>query len=398
MAVIEYDQSRLTTPLDKARSTRVACIGGGSIGSFFAMGCVMMGIEHIAVLDMDSYSPTNPTKSFVITPEDIGQNKAHALVKKLRAFNPRGCFCGAAASAGDTGPVALHGFDYIALCVDNYKAKYWVNCLWKQLPLRPDGTHPRLILTGTDREMGQAMLLDGTEGCLECFLGPEDDYGQVRRECGAAYRQAVQSGHVPTSGEAGARSAMRALELLRRDLLGDREDNNLLFRDTGRGELEKMPFMQPAFCDACNITPPEEILWLSGSTRTVTAGSFWTQAAARLDRQDFTVLGVRQIILREHCRGCGQPLDYVGGVNRVAEAQLLCPHCTESRMDWRTAPPALSCSSITGANLRRLADRSLFALGYDVGGFIPVRSGSQYVYFAFLDDAQVLHQNIDEEW
>lgn len=397
MARIEFDQSRLTTPLDKARAASVFCIGGGSIGSFFAMSCDMMGIRRIAVADMDSYSPTNPTKSFVISPDDIGRNKAHALTRKLRAFEPQGCFCGLNASICDLGPGMLQGFDYIVLCVDNYEAKLRANELWKQLPRRADGTWPRLILTGTSGEMAQAMLLDGEDICLECFLGRPEG-AALRHECGIAFKKDIESGHVPTSGEAGARSALRAVELLRRDLLGDRSDNNKLVRDSGRTELEKTPVLRPPECPACDLSAPAQLRSIPGRTDRLSARELWDFISDDLGRTDFRILAGSPIILQEHCRSCGKPLELVGGAKRIREDSLLCPACTQAHLDIRSMPRSTSCSAITRSVLPALAGKSLYELGFDMGGYLPVQADGKLCHYVCAGDRALLETNIDEEW
>lgn len=392
---IVFDQSRLSTPLATAEKVKLAIIGAGSIGSVAAMCAVMMGISNITLIDFDTFSETNPTKSFAISPADIGKKKGFAIAEKLREFRRDGTFCGIHADIHSLAPAAVMGMDYIIIAVDNYDAKYFANELWREIPRRSD-KRCCLILTGTDGEMSQAALFDGEGACLECYLGAPNEEAKIRHECGLAYKKQVSAGHVPTSGEASARSALRAIELMRRDMLGDRIDNNKLVRDSGKTELMKSPIPKSKSCNACKISAPKRVVPLKLSAEKSTVRELF----AMLDSAEITkptVFLPSQFILRDQCRGCGKVLDIMAPASKVLESELLCSDCTKGRLNTLELTEQESVSELTHDSLDSLGGLTLYQLGFPVGSNIPVSWDCGLSFFTCSEDATFCHENRDKE-
>ena len=137
---------------------RVLICGAGAVGSNVAEALVKMGCS-LDLLDFDNFTLENAAKHscLVRTPEDVGQNKARCVARRVQPFLEEGC----TANGVDTdlcriGPEALADYDVVVLCLDNYAAKALFNELWMQ----SGGDHGRNAgRDGAQRHAGRPRVL-----------------------------------------------------------------------------------------------------------------------------------------------------------------------------------------------------------------------------------------------
>ena len=254
------------------------------------------------------------------TPEDVGQNKARCVARRVQPFLEEGC----TANGVDTdlcriGPEALADYDVVVLCLDNYAAKALFNELWMQLP--PE-RRPVVIMDGTQDEMARSVMLDGREFCLRCLMDERWlENGAVRTSCSGPQLRAVDGETVPvrTSGLASSHAANLTAEQFRAQVIGVKEAMNrrLTYYAYPNMELTVTHPKAKRGCPGCAVQPPKEILWLEGTVLETTLGQALEQIAARLGQAAFELqvhwLNYKQrtytgFIRSDLCHVCGAPI------------------------------------------------------------------------------------------
>ena len=119
-----YNPLKLSVYRPLFSGKRVLICGAGAVGSNVAEALVKMGCS-LDLLDFDKFTLENAAKHscLVRTPEDVGQNKARCVARRVQPFLEEGC----TANGMDTdlcriGPEALADYDVVVLCLDNYAA------------------------------------------------------------------------------------------------------------------------------------------------------------------------------------------------------------------------------------------------------------------------------------
>ena len=192
-----YNPLKLSVYRPLFSGKRVLICGAGAVGSNVAEALVKMGCS-LDLLDFDKFTLENAAKHscLVRTPEDVGQNKARCVARRVQPFLEEGC----TANGMDTdlcriGPEALADYDVVVLCLDNYATKALFNELWMQLP--PE-RRPVVIMNGTKDEMARSVMLDGREFCLRCLMDERWlENGAVRTSCSGPQLRTVDGETVP---------------------------------------------------------------------------------------------------------------------------------------------------------------------------------------------------------
>ena len=116
-----YNPLKLSVYRPLFSGKRVLICGAGAVGSNVAEALVKMGCS-LDLLDFDKFTLENAAKHscLVRTPEDVGQNKARCVARRVQPFLEEGC----TANGMDTdlcriGPEALADYDVVVLCLDN---------------------------------------------------------------------------------------------------------------------------------------------------------------------------------------------------------------------------------------------------------------------------------------
>ncbi len=149
-------------PADLSKKT-MAMVGAGALGNFVGLDFVLNNIGHMYVIDFDTVESTNLNRQ-VWFYDSVGQNKAEALVDKLKLINPRVKFTYAKQMiVPESEPFfQKQRIDLMVDTVDNNKARALMNHFSTryQIPF---------ISGGTRYNSGQVVVsIPGTTACLDC--------------------------------------------------------------------------------------------------------------------------------------------------------------------------------------------------------------------------------------
>ena len=200
---------------EEVSKARIMVVGCGALGNEVVKNLVMMGVQHLVLVDFDYVEPDNLSRSVWFNKEDAqaGRYKVEAMADKLRLLHPEievrtinGDI------AYDVGLGLIRQMDVIIGCVDNRWARYCIN----RLCMRADKPW---VDGGIDGLEGTARVFMPGENCYACNLGPEGLKDLSRRmPCAGIIRRNVEAGKAPTTSIVasiiGAVQVQEALKLI----------------------------------------------------------------------------------------------------------------------------------------------------------------------------------------
>ena len=374
-------------------TAKLAVIGGGAVGSSVVEGAIKMGIKDIVIIDFDPLASDNLSKSSSLYryPEDVGRNKAVALADRSNQILGEDTVKGINANITLFGPMAFARFDVICAPLDNYAAKVYVNQIWKQIP---DALRPELVFGGTFGENAQSNSLDGAGPCLRCLLSEKWlEYPLVRTSCtGPQYRnEEMQSETVKTTGLASRNSANYMLEQVRCRLLNIKAASNkrIMYKPFPEMELKVVTPLARKSCPDCkSYVPPKIILALKDcDCMHLTVAELFDKISSILGNEKYDVMlpsieyakvVYSALVVDDYCRACGCRLNGLFRHEfRTRYADLLCDACRKlgrkASNATRTTQIGTKLSAISPHSCHQnLRKKTLFELGWTIGGFIKV--------------------------
>lgn len=216
--------------------TRVAVAGCGALGSAIASLLVRGGFGHVRLVDRDVLELNNLQRQLLYDEGDVGQPKAEAAGRRLRAINSAVEVVSTVAeiSAG-TAAELFGGCDLVLDAVDNFEARYAINdfCLAAGVPW---------IYGAVLGTFGVTMnILPASGPCLRCLF-PQAPQG--------SYETCVTGGILgPTVVTIAGLQVIEAMKLR----LGAVEELNpgLLQVDVWDGEMHRSNVERRPDCPAC---------------------------------------------------------------------------------------------------------------------------------------------------
>ena len=156
------------------RTSKVAVVGLGGIGSLVAEYLARLGVGHLLLIDSDSIEDTNLSRVVGATLVDVktGQRKTHIAVRHVREANDEAVLDAISEDvAKDSIAMTLRDCDFIFLAADSMRARLVVNALVHQY-LIPAVQMGVKIRGGSSGSLEEAMCavrhLRPGKGCLWC--------------------------------------------------------------------------------------------------------------------------------------------------------------------------------------------------------------------------------------
>jgi adenylyltransferase/sulfurtransferase len=244
-----FDQQRVS-------AARIMVVGCGALGNEVLKNLVLLGVEHIVVVDFDVVEAGNLSRSILFSKSDSDQHrlKVEVVAERLRAINPAVeivTVCGDIAY--DVGLGLLRRQDVVIGCVDSRWARYCINrlCMRAGIPWVDGGIGE---LEGTSR-----VFVPG-KNCYACNLGPKGLEELAKRmPCAGVIRRQEEVGEMPTTSIVasviGAVQVQEALKLIHGDMLAKGEHTSLcgkMFYYDGQHLTTKLVDFQ-AYDDDCAV-------------------------------------------------------------------------------------------------------------------------------------------------
>lgn len=157
----------LGSALEGVQNARILVVGAGGIGCELLKNLVLLGVESIVTIDLDTIDVSNLNRQFLFRKEHVGQSKAKIAKLAVEALNPR---CSVEAHHANVKDKKFdlnffRSFRVVLNALDNIDARRHVNrmCLAAQIPL---------VEAGTTGFKGQVYCIAAGTACYECFPSP----------------------------------------------------------------------------------------------------------------------------------------------------------------------------------------------------------------------------------
>jgi molybdopterin/thiamine biosynthesis adenylyltransferase len=157
----------------RLKGLRVGLIGMGGIGSNVAMALAELGVGTLTAMDFDKIELSNLNRQVLYSTPEVGDLKAQAAAKRLRAFNPEMTFVGSSeriTSQQDADEfVRLAAADVVFCLADkpNGHIDFWVNRACVQQGVT-------MIAGSVFAGIGNAYsVIPGKTACFQCRVDTE---------------------------------------------------------------------------------------------------------------------------------------------------------------------------------------------------------------------------------
>lgn len=322
-----HDSLRLIPWWDQAKlaAARVLVVGAGALGNEALKNLALIGVGHIAVVDMDHVESSNLSRSVLYRAADAGQLKATVAARRVAEIDP--AIKITALPFNVIHQVGLGWFadaDVVLGCLDNREARLWVNrCCWHV------GTP--WIDAGIQEISGVVQVFQPPDGtCYECGM-KEADYRLInlRYSCPLLRAEDIRQGRVPTTPTIASIIAgwqvQEALKLLHG--LPASESSAMVFHGMTNHVYRTQLPRREACLSHDSWEPPIDLPTVSVTDSLekllAEAGKIAHQPAQAIRLQ-------RDLITALRCEPCqvDQPLCQLRAMTASSEAN--CPHCQQT--------------------------------------------------------------------
>jgi len=167
-----YAEARLALGSERfeaLRRAKILVVGAGGIGCELLKNLVLLGVETLTAVDLDTIDVSNLNRQFLFRKKHVGQSKAEVAKLACEGFNPKATIEAYRANVkeGRFGVGWFATFDVVINALDNADARRHVNrtCLAANVPL---------VEAGTTGYLGQVFsVMKGATACYECFPKPQ---------------------------------------------------------------------------------------------------------------------------------------------------------------------------------------------------------------------------------
>jgi len=113
---------------EKLKKARVLVVGAGGLGCPTLLYLTAAGVGLIGIIDSDTVEISNLQRQVAFTQEDLGQNKALAIAKRLRERNPHPEFKTYPLRLSSENALEIFaGYDIVVDGTDNFPTRYLIN-------------------------------------------------------------------------------------------------------------------------------------------------------------------------------------------------------------------------------------------------------------------------------
>lgn len=311
------------------RSARIMVIGAGALGNETLKNLALLGVGGLFIVDFDTISGSNLSRTVLFRKQDIGREKAAAAAEAIRSLALE-TTAAIEYYHGDMvwelGLGAYRRMDVVLSCVDNDEARLATNRACRNVGVP-------WINAGIHGLSGNIMVFDTEGACYECNVTPDqiEDARSRYDSCENVRKRYLQQERMPTvqvtSALISALQTQEAIKILhnQQPAFGKR----IVFNGLTNGYSAII--LQPL--DECLAHGRyEEIKELPLSAHQHTLAELLTALDAYLGT-DVTIELGRRFISEIRCRYCGKNLSLMRPAHRIFDDELICQDCHQGRSD-----------------------------------------------------------------
>lgn len=308
---------------DVLRNARVMVIGAGALGNEVLKNLVLLGVGRILVVDFDTISVSNLSRTVLFRPEDIGKRKAPVAAARAAEMALETDSVVTALDADIVWELGLgiyRRMDLVIGCVDNDEARLSMN--------RAARSVGKPWINGGIFELSGSVTAYGDSGaCFECTVTADQIADAQSRydSCEQVKKRYLTEERMPTvqvtSALVSALQVQEAVKLLHGEpvAFGVR----LAYNGATHG-FHRITLPPDDGCLAHGRF--EDIVELKCSSRETTVGELLDVLEGTFGENARVELGTR-FIRRIRCRHCGTWISFDRPAHRIFDDELNCGQC-----------------------------------------------------------------------
>ncbi|MBL8149558.1 MAG: ThiF family adenylyltransferase [Blastocatellia bacterium] len=386
------------------RQAKIMVVGAGALGNETLKNLALLGIGKIFILDFDTISGSNLSRTVLFRKQDIGLQKAAvaaACTKEMALEQNAKVSFFHGDLVWDLGLGVYRRMDIVLGCVDNDEARLAINraCFSIGVPW---------VNAGIQGLSGNVMVF-GQEGvCYECNVTADqiEDAHSRYDSCENVKKRYLQQERMPTvqitSALISALQTQEAIKLLhcQTSAVGKRIAFN------GFTNNYSVITLQPY--DNCMAHGKyQDIKELDLGARSSTLQDLFDRVEVEMG-QDFIINLGRRFIFDIKCRHCSSLIELMRPAHRIFDDELICEKCHSS--NYKVESQKLGDGAINSGQYIRSIDRisskqvssqllslSLWDLGIPPLHLISVNNSQKQVTFELTADCRdVLGEFVDD--
>lgn len=381
---------------EKLKNAKVMVVGAGAIGNETLKNLALLGIGNIFIVDFDTISTSNLSRTVLFRQTDKGKNKSEIAAIRTKEMslseNTQVCwFHGDAVWELGTG--LFRSMDIVLGCLDNIETRFSINrqCWLANTPWIDTGIY--------ELGMHVSVFVPPKPPCYQCATTKEQrEAARKRYSCDDFMRSALNEGKMPTvqvtSSIASALQVQEAVKLLCGkpvqsgkkiyfqgtindfDIIGLPKDNNCLGHAT---------YPEIILISLDCFTTLREFLELIEQEK-------YSGKGAVLDfRAD------RTFVVSVACRSCGKTIEMYKPAFRIFDVDTICQNCRKhENIDNIFYEEQVSKQIVSEFSLNETESKLLNMLLLDLG--IPSQhivavgdAKKNYRYYQLAEDNRFFH-------
>lgn len=382
-------------------NAKIMVVGAGATGNETLKNLALLGVRNIFIVDFDTISKSNLSRTVLFRKSDIGRRKAEVAAERIRELclseNPNiDWFHGDI--VWDLGTSVYREMDLVLGCLDNIETRFHINrqCLLAQTPWIDSGI----------RELGLHVTFympSSNSPCYECGMTKEQREARRQRYSCDDFKKAMyQDGKVPTVQIASSIASAIQVQEAMKYLCGQSvfAGNKIYFQ----GKINDFDINKIVFNTACQAHVSYSEITSLPISSDASVREFLSIVSRPQYSGDNAILDLgsdRYFIVSVSCRSCGKPIEFYRPPFRIYDTEIVCGECQEggvniNKLDQNIVAEKVTLSEFSlGGTENKILDMSLRDIGIPIWHILTVRdmAGHEHQY-ELANDKEVLLPNI----
>lgn len=314
---------------EKIHNAKVMVVGAGAIGNETLKNLALLGFANIFVVDFDTVSTSNLSRTVLFRKTDVGQKKAVIAAERVREL----CLVEDARIdwfhgdlVWELGTGLYREMDLVLGCLDNVETRFAVNkkCWLANTPWIDSGIN----------ELGVhvTVFIPPAPPCYSCGATREQRVAKRQRySCDAFKRTVFQEGKMPTvqvaSSIASAIQVQEAVKYLCGQVV--RSGSKIYYQGTVNDfDVNSIPINDN--CDTHILSCPEVVALPLSANNTLREFLHFVsqpQFSGVHATLDFKGDDIATFIISTTCRSCGKPIEFYRPSFTIEDTETVCQIC-----------------------------------------------------------------------
>ena len=363
---------------DRVRQTTAMVVGVGALGNEVLKNLALLGVGRIVLVDFDTVSGSNLSRSVLFRSSDEGQPKGATAARAVREINPDVQVLPINADA--TREVGLGVYRRMHLvfgCVDSVAARFHLNrrCWMVGVPWVEGGISDRIGTVKTFRPPDSA--------CYECTLSAEDRaaLSPKRSSCSDAPLLSARPSASATPMIASITGAIMVQQGITM-LFGEEEGGRGWVINSASGEATRVKFSRRVDCFAHDRQINKEIIVNHAWTAATKLGPLLEMASTVIGSSVELELG-RSVVSELKCSACDESETVWLDRDALVQHKLRCSRCGRLRTPQYIQKLGQDA---------RFVDRSLTELKIPPLDILALRDENEIHFLEIGDENEVLFE------